>query len=250
VVFDSTAAVLAPNDNNGARDVFLRDLPPAVLAEPNPLDFGLVPLGVPATQTATVTSYGWTPAAMQPSTITGTNAGDFVVAGDSCAGLALPYGATCTIAVLDIPLAEGPRTATLEVRSNALDSPFLLELRGGVPGPELRLEPAVGPPGMVAVLHATNFPPGSVVVVQWDRGITQGMTPFTVGPDGTATIQVLVFHHDVLGPRQLLVTPGPGGQSFVVAPVPYLVVAPPLQPGGESAITFLNSELRLIPIRR
>jgi hypothetical protein len=187
---------------------------------------------------------------MQPSTVSGANAGDFTPAGDACAGLVLPTGASCSIAVLYIPVAEGARVASLEVRSNALDSPLLVELRGGVPGPELRLEPAIGPPGMVAVLHATNLPPGAEVIVQWDRGITQSMQPFIVGPDGTATIQVLVFHHDVLGPRQLVVTPGPGGQSFIVAPVPFLVVAPPLQPHGDSAMRFLDPELRLIPIRR
>jgi hypothetical protein len=162
----------------------------------------------------------------------------------------LPSGASCTIAVLYIPAGEGARVASLEVRSNALDSPLLVELRGGVPGPELRLEPAIGPPGIVAVLHATNLPPGAEVIVQWDRGFTQSIQPFTVGRDGSATIQVLVYHHDVLGPRQLVVTPGPGGPSFVVAPVPFLVVAPPLQPPGESSISFLNPELKLIPIRR
>jgi hypothetical protein len=88
------------------------------------------------------------------------------------------------------------------------------------------------------------------VNVAWDRGITQQQTTGTVGPDGTVTIQMLVFHHDQLGLRQLLVTPSPGGQQFTATQVPFVVVPPPLQPPGNSAISFLAPELRLILIRR
>jgi hypothetical protein len=250
VVFDSTAN-LGPNDTNQARDVYLRDLPPAVTVTPNPLDFGLVPLGTPANGSVIVLSHGWTPVTLLPSTVSGANAGDFVVAGDACAGFVLPYGATCSIAVVDIPAAEGPRVATLEVNSSALDSPTLVELKGGVPAPALRFEPAVGPPGAVAILFATNLPPGASFSVAWDRGITQFMPqPLVAGPDGTAVVQVLVFHHDVIGLRQLVVTALPGGPGFTVAPLEFLVVPPPLQPPGQSAISFLNPDLQLIPSRR
>ena len=45
VVFDSTAPSLVPNDTNCVRDVFVRDLPPAVQVTPTPLDFGVGQLG-------------------------------------------------------------------------------------------------------------------------------------------------------------------------------------------------------------
>jgi WD40-like Beta Propeller Repeat len=250
VAFDSTAGGLAPPDSNKVRDVFVRDLPPAVQATPNPLDFGVVPLGTPASLTVTVLSIGWTPVAMTTSTIGGTDASDFVVAGDLCLGQTLPNGTACSIAVLYVPTASGPRSATLEIEDTALDSPQVVDLIGGVPAPQLRLEPQVGPPGIVAVAIGENFPPGSLVTLRWDQGISQPLAPIPVGPDGTFSVGVLVFHHDVLGPRRLLVTAAPGGPTFTDKTADFLVVPPPLQPSGASALSFLAPELRLILFRR
>jgi hypothetical protein len=250
VVFDSTSNQLVRGDTNGARDVFVRDLPPAVLVSPEQVEFGVIALGDVGTQSVTVTSVGWTPVTMIGTTLTGSHPGDFAVAGDTCSTFTIPYGATCTIDILSVPLAEGAREAVLEILDNALDSPQLVALRTGVPAPAFRLEPAVGPPGFVAILRGTDLPVGTTVNVAWDRGITPQQTTGIVGPDGTVTIQVLVFHHDLLGLRQLLVTPSPGAQQFTATQVPFLVVAPPLQPPGESAISFLAPELRLILIRR
>ncbi len=250
VVFDSTSNQLVDGDTNGARDVFVRDLPPAVIVTPTQLEFGLIALGDVGTQSVTVTSVGWTPATMIGTTLAGSNAGDFAVAGDTCSTFTIPYGATCAIDVLSVPLAEGAREAVLEILDTALDSPQRVELRTGVPAPAFRLEPAVGPPGIVTLLRGTDLPVGTTVNVAWDRGITQQQTTGIVGPDGTVTIQMLVFHHDLLGLRQLLVTPSPGAQQFTATQLPFLVVAPPLQPPGDSAISFLAPELRLILIRR
>lgn len=245
VAFDSPAARLVRGDTNGARDVFVRDLPPAVTVFPTELNFGIVSLNQVAILNATVTSYGWTPVAMAGSQVTGTNAGDFAVAGDSCTGLTLPAGATCAISVVFIPVADGPRAATLEILDTATDSPQLVALLGGVPAPEFTLEPAIGPAGMVAVLSGTNLPEGAIVSVAWDRGLTQNLEPFVVGPDRALRIQVLVYHHDVLGPRQLIVTTEPGGPQIIVAPLPFLVVPAPLQPGGDSPLSYLDPELRI-----
>ncbi|NJD28507.1 MAG: choice-of-anchor D domain-containing protein [Chloroflexi bacterium] len=250
VAFDSTASGLAPPDTNRVRDVFVRDLPPAVVVTPNPVDFGVVPLGTPASQTVTVLGIGWTPVAMTSSTITGEHPGDFVVAGDLCATQVLAYGASCTIAVLHVPSATGARTATLSITDTALDSPQLVTLLGGVPSAQVRIEPQLGPPGIVAVAIGEHFPPGSLVSLRWDRGISQGLEPVVVGPDGTFSVGVLVFHNDRLGPRQLLVTAAAGGPSFTDRTADFLVVAPPLQPPGSSALEFLAPELRLILVRR
>ncbi len=250
VAFDSVSNRLVQGDSNGERDVFVRDLPPAVVVTPVQIEFGVIGLGDIGTGSVTVLSVGWTPVTMVGTTISGSSAGDFAVAGDTCSTFTIPYGSTCTIDVLSVPLAEGAREGVLEILDNALDSPQRVALRTGVPAPAFRLEPAVGPPGIVAVLRGTDLPVGTTVNVQWDRGITQQQLSGVVGPDGTVTIQMLVFHHDLLGLRQLLVTPSPGGQQFTATQVPFLVVAPPLQPPGNSAISFLAPELRLIPIRR
>lgn len=250
VVFDSPAPGLVPRDSNAARDVFVRDLPPAVLVTPNPLDFGVVPIGTPSTLAVTVLSVGWTPVAIAPSTISGANAGDFVVADDACAGQVVAYGAFCSIVILDVPGAAGPRSAALSVFDSALDSPQLVALLGGVPGAEVRLEPEVGPPGIVTVLRGENFPPGALVTVRWDRGITQRVAPAVVGPDGTFMVGVLVFHNDRIGPRQLLVAAAPGGPTFADETVPFLVTPGSAQPPGSDALTFLAPDLRVIVTRR
>jgi hypothetical protein len=246
VVFDSTATNLVPKDTNQVRDVFLRDLPAAVQVTPDPVDFGVVPLGTPASQNVTVVSVGWTPVAMTGSTISGTDAADFVLSGDLCTGQVMAYGATCTIMILHVPATTGPRTATLSITDSALDSPQLVALVGGVPAPQVRLDPALGPPGVVTRLSGSNFPPGALVVVSWDRGITQRLDPVAVNPDGTFTIDVLVFHHDQLGPRKLAVVAAPGGATFVDNSAPFLVVPGPIQPTAPDALTFLSPELQLV----
>jgi hypothetical protein len=120
---------------------------------------------------------------------------------------------------------------------------------GGVPAPQVRLDPAVGPPGVVTRLSGSNFPPGALVAISWDRGITQRLAPVAVNPDGTFTIDVLVFHHDRLGPRKLAVVAAPGGATFVENSVPFLVVPGPFQPTAADALTFLSPELQLV-VRR
>jgi hypothetical protein len=250
VAFDSGSAALVSSDTNKVGDVFVRDLPPAVQVAPNPLDFGVVPLGTPASLSVSVQSIGWRSVSLSTSAIGGANAGDFVVAGDACAGLVLEYGESCSIAVLDIPSAPGARTATLSISDSARDSPQLVSLLGGVGPPQVKFDPAVGPPGIVTTVTGAGFPPGALVTLRWDRGITQAMSPVVVAPDGTFVVSVLVFHNDVIGQRQIVVTAAAGGAPFPDQTAPFLVVTATLQPSGTGAISYLAPELQPIVIRR
>jgi hypothetical protein len=245
VAFDSTSRALVPNDSNGARDVFVRDLPPVIQAAPNPVDFGTVALGVPSTQFLEVLSIGWAPVAMATSTLDGPSVGDFVVADDGCVGLRLDYGDSCLIAVLDVPLAPGSQSATLALTDSAPDSPQLVALIGEAQEGRLVLMPAVGPPGIVTTATGSGFPPGALVTLAWDRGIAPLRGPVIVGPDGTFTVQILVFHNDVVGPRELVAVAAPGGPPFPEARASFLVVQASLQPLGTEAISFLAPELIL-----
>ena len=245
VAFDSTSSALVRNDSNGARDVFVRDLPLVIQAAPNPVDFGTVALGVPSTQFLEVLSIGWAPVAMATSTLDGPSVGDFVVADDGCAGLRLDYGDSCLIAVLDVPLAPGSQSATLALTDSAPDSPQLVALIGEAQEGSLLLMPAVGPPGIVTTATGSGFPPGALVTLRWDRGIAPLLGPVSVGPDGTFTMQVLVFHNDVVGPRELVAVAAPGGPAFPEARASFLVVQASLQPLGTEAIRFLAPELIL-----
>lgn len=244
VAFDSLAGGLVAGDTNKLRDVFVRDLPPAVQVLPDPVAFGVVALGTPATETVTVASVGWTPVRMTSSVITGTHAGDFVP-GDLCAGQLLPFGATCTIDVTFIPAAPGSRVGTLEISDTATDSPQKVELEGGVPGIELQLDPTVGPAGVVAVLRGTGLPLGARVLLRWDRGITQALPPIDVAADGSFAVGVLVFHNDVGGARQLIVYASPDGAPFEEQALGFLVVPGALQPPGAGAVDFTDPQVGL-----
>ncbi|HLX34123.1 MAG TPA: choice-of-anchor D domain-containing protein [Candidatus Limnocylindrales bacterium] len=250
VAFDSAAQALVPNDTNGVRDVFVRDLPPAISVGPSPLGFGVVALGTPATLAVTVTSIGWTPLALEPSTIGGTDHTDFALAGDSCAGQLIEDGASCSIGVLFVPTAPGARSGTLSIPSSARASPSLVTLLGGVGPPALHFDPPIGPPGIVTLVTGSGFPPGATITVHWDVGINQVPSPVAAGPDGTFTIQVLVFPNDVVGPRNLVASATAGGPLFPDVFGPFLVVPRPLQPPGTGALTYLSPELQLLPISR
>jgi len=250
VAFDSAATALVAGDTNNARDVFVRDLPPAISVGPNPLDFGIVSLGTPATLAVTVTGIGWTPASVSASTIGGANLTDFALAGDGCTGQALDASRTCSICVLFIPTAPGARTGTLSIPSTAAGSPTLVTLLGGVGPPALHFDPPIGPPGIVTVVTGSGFPPGALVVAHWDIGLNQASPPVSVGPDGTFVVQVLVFRNDIVGPRKLIVSAAPGGPGFTDVTGPFLVVLRSLQPPGTGALTFLSPDLQLQPVNR
>jgi hypothetical protein len=245
VAFDSTSPGLVPNDTNGARDVFVRDLPPAAQVAPNPLAFGMVPLGTPLALSVTVTSIGWTPLTFSTSTIGGADPGDFALAGDGCTGQTLGTGGTCSIAILFVPTAVGARTATLSIADTALDTPQPVTLVGGVGAPQVLVNPAVGPPGIVVSVIGANFPPGALVALQWDRGISQRVLPAVVGPDGTFSTHLLVFPNDQLGPRQVIVTPSPGGPTFAQLSAPFLVVPGTLGPPAGGALSG-GSSIQLV----
>jgi hypothetical protein len=86
--------------------------------------------------------------------------------------------------------------------------------------PRLLVDPKVGPPGFVALATGTGFPPGATVTLTWNPGIS-ARTEVRVGPDGTFRQQMLVFHHDQLGPRRLTATGagfGPVDDGFTVVP--------------------------------
>jgi hypothetical protein len=76
--------------------------------------------------------------------------------------------------------------------------------------PTLRLLPPIGEPGFVTLAYGENLPPGGRVTVTWDPGVTAAPGPYTVEPDGTVRIPVLLVRRDALGDR-VLVASSPDG---------------------------------------
>lgn len=88
------------------------------------------------------------------ATLSGSNAGDFAIASDTCSSASIPIGATCAIGVTFTPGANGARSASLVLADNAADSPQSISLTGtggasgggGGGGSSNNTEPAVPAP--------------------------------------------------------------------------------------------------------
>jgi len=89
--------------------------------------------------------------------------------------------------------------------------------------PTLTVDPNVGPAGSVTTATGTGFAPNSVVVLTWSTGIGTQLVP-TDATGGFVT-GVVIFDHDVTGPRNLI-----GTDQTSVAQAGLLVEAAPSQP--------------------
>jgi len=92
-----------------------------------------------------------------------------------------------------------------------------------VAAPTLTVSPPDGPPGFVTTAVGHNFAPSSVVVLTWSAGI--GTTLVPTDATGSFTTGVLIFDHDILGPRNLIAT-----DHFIIAQASFLVVPGDAQP--------------------
>jgi Tol biopolymer transport system component len=226
VAFVSSAPDLLPGDDNSAADAFVRRLPPALRADPPRLDFDATALGAPpAPRAVTVTNDGWSPATVRQGRVRGD--GGFAITLDGCRSARLDWGSACTVSLVFVPPAVGPRTATLEMVTDQPGPPLTVPLAGEGGTQVLLLSPTVGPPGTVVRADGQGFPPGASLVLSWRGGITAQAAPITVGPSGAFQAWILVLPNDRLGPRRLEAAL-PGGKPLASAP--FLVVADTVQP--------------------
>ncbi len=227
VAFTSLATNLVASDTNKASpDVFVRDRPPRIAASPNPVDFGVAPIGsLGTTRPATVLSTGITPARIGTIAIGGANAADFLVSQNGCTGQTLAPGASCAVQVVFIATGRGNRTASLVIRSDA-GNPLVLRLVGAVGIARLTVEPPIGPPGIVVMATGTGFPPNAPVSLTWSVGITATpLAPVVSDATGAFTAQVLVMPKDRLGQRSLRAVASVTGLKVEPVTARFLVVA-------------------------
>jgi trimeric autotransporter adhesin len=100
-----------------------------------------------AARTATVTNNGQADLKISKVSATGSNAADIVLGG-TCAGATVAPAATCTVTVALKPSALGPRSASVEIASNAPGGTATLSVGGvgiATAAPELTLsQPSIG----------------------------------------------------------------------------------------------------------
>jgi Tol biopolymer transport system component len=230
VAWSSTSDVLVAGDGNKLGDVFLRDLPPVPTLAPPVIDFGTRATNTAGPPAAAILSNaGWGPLTGAGSTISGPAAVDFTVVFDGCVGRTLHRTEACTVTVSYTPTEPGERIASLAVASDAPGTPHTVTLRGGGSLAQLELDPPIGQPGIVTIATGSGFPPGVEVRLTWSRGITPKLPAIVADASGAFRVQVLVFHNDIVGQRDLVASPA-DGVSFPSFGAPFRVAEAGGQP--------------------
>jgi hypothetical protein len=143
---DGNTDLAATNSGSSTVSVFVQTQPTASV-NPTSLAFGNQVINTQsATKTVTLTNNG--PQTIGPlASITGPNKDDFVRINDRCtpSSVFVPPGGTCTIGVAAKPKTTGNKTATLEIASNAANSPqrVALTATGVLPAPVSQTAPAI-----------------------------------------------------------------------------------------------------------
>jgi hypothetical protein len=103
--------------------------------------------------------------------------------------------------------------------------------------PSLALNPPIGPPGFVPFAVGTGFPANQALQLRWSSPALTGLLAppgATVQTDGNGAFSVpmLVFYHDILGPRtlQVDVRNDKGGVALISMTAPFLVTLGRSQP--------------------
>jgi uncharacterized repeat protein (TIGR01451 family) len=150
----------------------------------------------------------------------------------------LAPGDHVTVALSMTPLTTGISIVSAEVASNQVDpitrnDSVVVRATAAavhpVPNrvPKLAVSPQLAPAGFVARASGRDFPPGATIVLRWRPGI--GRAVVVADASGRFTTSMLVFHHDQLGPRQLVATPAHSG-AFDATQAPFLVVLGTAEP--------------------
>lgn len=102
--------------------------PKQLQVSPAALDFEVVDTGGSALRTATLTAPGPLPVDIGAVTIGGANAGTFGINSDTCSGVTLAVGQSCTVLVKAQPTLIGWQTAELRIANNSTTSPYVVPL--------------------------------------------------------------------------------------------------------------------------
>ncbi|MGH4021388.1 MAG: choice-of-anchor D domain-containing protein [Pseudonocardiaceae bacterium] len=170
VAFESQADTLVADDPNGAvQDVFARTFTPRLTAEP--LDFFTIEPGSSTTGSARLEHAGFGPLFVESMTVTGANAADFTVTGETCIGRVLHAGEACLASMRFAPGTLGPRRAVLEVRYRGLGSPLAVPLSGVADvRPPVAFSAAPDPLSFGDNLTLSTNPPAAVTVTNNGAG--------------------------------------------------------------------------------
>jgi hypothetical protein len=161
-------------DNSfGAGRLFLKASGAATLA-PSTVAFGSLTNGsTSAPVTVTLSNQGIAPLTVASVAIGGNNKFAFSTSADTCTGVAVPIGGSCTVDVRFIPTTLGAKTANLVFTHNGIGSTSVALSGTGVP------------PGGVAALSPSSIAFGSIA-----NGTVSSPTTVTLTNNGTDPLTV------------------------------------------------------------
>src|SRR5579862_909158 len=140
--------------------------------DPSSLFFSATNLGSTSpAQTVTLRNGGAAAISSISTSITGTNASDFVLSGSSC-GASLAPSSSCTVNIAFAPSAAGPRSATLTFNDSAANNPQTVALSG------------------IGVAANASVAPGSLTFAATTPGSTSPAQAVTLTNNGTAAIAI------------------------------------------------------------
>ncbi len=207
-------------------------------AQPKPLEFGQVAIGIPTpAQTITVTNTGTGTAQLFVS-IFGVNPTDFEIVATTCEELIIAPAQTCTIDVRMNAQDGGDRTALVTITTSEGTEEVLVHGQGHF-FPRLAASPEAVTDRAISTIIGQGFPPGKPVVVQ----ILDTSVSFSVTPDATGTFRkpVSPLGKLALGNYTLHVDAVPTQYDQIEAQL--VVVLPTFKPQGPTGPAFGTSLL-------
>jgi hypothetical protein len=198
---DADPDLAVSQDSGGAVAVLLATpVTPVFSVAPSSKPFDSVVVGASsAFESFTVTNTGNAGLAISSVAVAGTDLSQFTInpapGTNTCTGVSVAPGASCTVQARFTPTSVGAKTAVLRFADNATGSPHEVELSGTgtpVPAPVFSVSP-------------TSRTFGSV-----DVGAGSGFQSFTVTNTGTAALSISTV--DVAGadPSEFAINPDPG----------------------------------------
>ena len=199
VTGEAKATLVIENDANPVDVTLQGEGTPEFSIAQSPFDFGSVAPGSrSAAQVFTVTNLGSSAAAIGTAALSGTDAGQFQITADACGETALAQGERCDVGVVFAPTSAGAKSATLELPSDAPESPATAAISGAGADPPTPPAgggaPAAGP-GPAKPSSAFSF--GKVI---FNRHRGTASLPVRVPGPGVL----------VLGGKGILARKGPG----------------------------------------
>jgi hypothetical protein len=202
-------------------------------ADPNPVDFGQVAVGIGSPiQTVTISNIG-TGSGQLVTELGGPNPEDFFVVSNGCNELVIAPGQSCTMQIMMIPLAGGRREASLILTAGGVSGDIAMFGTGHF-APQLLSTPAAITTSQFTTIVGRGFPPNQNFDVHVDPiGL---VLPITSDGQGQFRIPLSPLGKLTLGSYILRVDPVPDVFDLVRGQL--VVVLSTFEPQGPGGAAF------------